>query len=223
MINNCISIITLSVGLTFSSLAQNLTISVDHTEPRLGQEINLSLQSDFFNEFLEDSFSDSFELWGSYLNEPFTRTIVVRRLGSLTIGPIQFEFNGKKYSSNSISLNVLPDLPEKEGVWIRKLRIDSTDFILIEQITGVQAGNSSDEKLTRLIKEPSEVSIRFSEWRSGSGVQPNTEKSLPPSLKYSYRFYEIRKGEEFTGKFKLKEIHFTDLPKGVKIPEIIID
>lgn len=235
MINRITAIVLLTTGLTTSSFAQNIRIKVDNTEPRLGQEINLTIETSFFEEFLRKSFSDSIEFKETYSNKDLTKTLIAKRLGPMTIGPMQFEFNGVTYSSNSLSINVIPNLTDKEGVWIRKLKIDSTDYILIEQITiikpvttgSVNSWNTewraTEENLTRLIKEPKEEGIEFADWRSGMGQHPDADKDYSPSISYSYKFYEIKKGAGFKRSFKLKERHFENLPKGAKIPEIVIE
>ncbi len=229
------TIILLVTGLTFPSLAQNIQIKIDNSEPRLGQEINLTIETNFFEEFLKRTFTDSIEFKQTFSNKELTKTIVAKQLGPMTIGPLRFEFNGVTYLSNSIIINVIPNLTDKEGVWIRKLKIDSKDYIVIEQISIIKpvttgSGNtwntewkSTEENLVKLIKEPENEDIEFFEGRSGMGGHPDKNKGYSPSISYSYKFYEIKKGSGFKGVFRLKEKHFENLPKGTKIPEIVID
>lgn len=225
----------LLTGLTITASGQNIQIKVDNTEPRLGQEINLTIETNFFEEFLKGTFTDSIEFRQTYSNKDLTKTIIAKRLGPMTIGPIKFEFNGVTYLSNSITINVIPNLTDKEGVWIRKLKIDNKDYIVIEQISIIKpvttgSGNTwntewkaTEDNLVKLIKEPEDVGIEFFEGRSGMGGHPDKSKGYSPSISYSYKFYEIKKLPGFTGVFRLKEKYFENLPKGTKIPEIIIE
>jgi len=82
---------------------------------------------------------------------------------------LKFEFNGVTYFSNSIIINVIPNLSDKEGAWIRKLKIEDKDYIVIEQIVTIRpiitgsANNlniewkSTEENLGKLTKEPTNV------------------------------------------------------------------
>lgn len=233
--NKLRTIILLLTGLTIPSFAQNINIKVDNTEPRLGQEISLTIETKFFEEFLKGTFTDSVEFKQTFSNKDLTKTIIAKRLGPMTIGPLKFEFNGVTYLSNSIIINVIPNLTDQEGVWIRKLKIDNKDYIVIEQIVTIKpvttgSGNtwntewkSTEENLVELIKEPDNVDIEFFQGRSGMGGHPDKSKGYPPSISYSYKFYEVKRGSDFKGPFKLKEKHFEKLPKGTKIPDIIID
>lgn len=136
---------------------------------------------------------------------------------------------------STLTINVIPNLTDKEGVWIRKLKIDDTDYILIEQISiikpvttnSVDSWNiewrATEENLVRLSKEPKGEDIEFEDSRSGMGEHPDPDKGYPHSINYSYKFYEIKKGVGFKGRFKLKERHFENLPKGTKIPDIVIE
>lgn len=214
---------------------QNIQLKVDNTEPRMWQEITLTIETRFFEEFLKSTFTDSIELKQTYSNKDLKKTIIPKRLGLMTIGPIQFDFNGVTYFSNSITINVISNLSDEEGVWIRKLRIDTADYIVIEQISTIKPvitsspntwnteWKATQENLAKLIKEPDDDDIEFFQSRSGMGGHPDKSKGYPPSISYSYKFYEIRKGSKFKGNFKLKERHFESLPKGTKIPDIVIN
>lgn len=229
------TIVLLTTVVSVQSQAQNLKIKVDNTEPRLGQEINLTMESIFFEDFLNKTCTDSLQFKKSYSNPDLTKTIVANRLGQLTIGPIKFEFNGVNYVSNSIKINVIPNLSDEEGVWIRKMKIEDKEFILIEQISKTEPMTSvtenalriewkaTPESLVKLIKEPKEQGIEFLDRRSGVGAHPDPSKEHPHSISYSYKFYEIKKSSKFKESFRLKEEHFQNLPKGAKIPNIVID
>lgn len=227
-------LILLLTGLTITSLAQNIQIKVDNTEPRLGQEFNLTIETDFFDKFLKATFTDSLEVKRTYSNKNLTKTIIAKHLGPVTIGPIQFEFDGTTYFSNSITINVIPNLTDKEGVWIRKLRIDNRDYIVIEQISNIKpvttgSGNTwttewkaTEDNLVSLVEKPGE-DIEFFNGRSGVGGHPDKGKGYSPSVSYAFKFYEIKRLPGFKGSFRLKEKYFENLPKGTEIPDIVIE
>jgi hypothetical protein len=229
------SIILLLTGLSFPSFAQNIQIKVDNTEPRLGQEFDLTIDTGFFEEFLTGAFRDSLEFEETSSNKGMKKTIVAKRLGPMTIGPLKFEFNGVTYFSNTILINVIQNLTDKEGVWVRKIKIDNEDYIVIEQIVTLKPvetrsantwnteWKATEENLVKLIKEPENGDLEFSDRRSGMGGHPDKSKEYPPSVSYSYKFYEIKRGPAFKGPFRLREKHFEKLPKGTNIPDIVID
>lgn len=223
-------IILVLTGLTSLLSAQNIQIRVDNTEPRLGQEINLTVEILFFEEFLKGALSDNLELKPTHSNM-MRATIIPKQLGPTTIGPLEFQFNGVTYLSNSISINVIPNLTDKEGVWVRKLRMDDKDFVVVEQITTLKPktkGSSTEWKpvednLVKLIEAPAGKHIEFFEGRSVMGGHPDKSKGYPPSISYSCKVYSVKKQPGFAGDFRLEEKYFENLPRGTRIPEIVID
>jgi hypothetical protein len=216
--------------LTIFASAQVVKISVDNTEPRVGQEVVLTIDATFFDEVVEESMSG---VAFSDMKSTFDRKFIPQREGEMMVGPYTFQFNGKSYRTNEIRLNVIEALPDKEGVWIRKLTIGDEQYILIEQIVVNKptAGNDSNvslswqsdtDGLAELDVENVE-GLSFFKNRSGHGGVPGNSREYKEGTSYCYGFYKIQKQEGYAGGFKLKEKHIKNLPKGTKIPEIIID
>jgi hypothetical protein len=152
----------------------------------------------------------------------------------MTIGPFKLDFSGKTYLTNSISINVIEGLTDKEGVWVRKIKINNKDYIVIEQIVNLKpktnrSGSTwkteweTTEKDLAELNQPDYQGLEFFEMSSGRGGHPDKLKKYPPSISYCYKFYEIKKMADFKGSYKLRENDFSKLPKGTKIPDIVID
>jgi hypothetical protein len=216
--------------LTILTSAQ-VKISVDNTEPRVGQEVVLTIDATFFDEMVKESMTS---VAFSDMTSTFDRKFIPQREGEIMVGPYTFEFNGKSYRTNEIKLNVIEALPDKEGVWVRKLTIGDEEYILIEQIvvnkpTTSGTGNNvslswqtDTDGLTELDVE-NVKGLAFFKNRSGHGGAPGNSREYKEGTSYCYKFYRIDRQEGFTGGFKLKEKHFKNLPKGTNIPEIVID
>jgi hypothetical protein len=218
-------------SLTIFASAQVVKISVDNTEPRVGQEVVLTIDATFFDNMVQESMTSvSF----SDTKSSFDRKFIPQKEGETLIGPYTFEFNGKSYRTNEIKLNVIEALPDKEGVWIRKLTIDEDQYILIEQIViskqvkSVDGNNISiswetdTDNLAELDIE-NVKGLSFFKNRSGHGGAPGNSREYQAGANYCYKFYKIQRDAEFEGGFKLKEKHFKNLPKGTKVPDIVID
>lgn len=216
------------VGVAY---AQEVKISVDNTEPRVGQEVVLTIDATFFDDMIKDamtsvSFSD--------MKSSFDRKFRPEREGEIIIGPYTFEFNGKTFRTNEIKLNVIEALPDKEGAWVRKVTIGDEQYILIEQIVVNKpvtkntndgfhiSWDTASEGLAELSVDGVK-GLSFFENRSGRGGTPGTAREYSPGTSYCFKFYRIDRSDGFSGNFKLKEKHFKNLPKGTRIPEIVIE
>jgi BatD DUF11 like domain len=234
MANRVVIVVTL-LWIALAGGAQNVKISVDNTEPRVGQEFTLTFEADFFSDLLHKAISDSIGFDTSDANKDLTSTMFARYKGPMTVGPFKFEFNGKQYWSNTVHLNVLEGLDGKKGVWLRKIKIDEKDYLLLEQIvlltpivtTSANTWNTEwknkEENLAELIQKPKGEDIEFYETRSGMGGKPDKTRDYPPEVSYAYKFYQIKKGPKFKGPLKLTEKNFRKLPPGANVSPIEIN
>jgi hypothetical protein len=224
-------VVLLLCATSVFTCAQVVTISVDNTEPRVGQEVVLTIDASFFDDMIKESLAS---VAFSDMKSTFDRKFIPEKEGQVMIGPYTFDFNGKSYRTNEIRLNVIEALPDREGVWIRKLNIGEEQYILIEQIVMNRPKSKNTEGGMSLSWETDSdglveldvtdvKGLSFFNNRSGHGGTPGNSREYTLGTSYCFKFYRIKKEQGFTGGFKLKEKHFRNLPNGTKIPEIVID
>jgi hypothetical protein len=232
----CLTLLTL---FSFSGLIaqKSVTISVDNVEPRVGQEFRLTIESDFLDNYLKKLLPTEIDIKPGAvpsLTKDTYKTLMATKEGQMTIGPLEFSFNGEKYKSNTLKINVIPALGDEEGLWVRKIRLDDADYILLEQILiakklTTRTGNTTtikwesvDDQFAKLIVDTEFEGIEFEDSNSGKSGHPDKIKSHPPEIRYSYKYYRIKKSSDFKGELKLKVDHFVDLPPNFELQDIII-
>jgi hypothetical protein len=208
---------------------------VGNSEPRVGQKFELEFTSEFLNDYLRKHLPPTIDLSGEFASSrPIERDLIATKPGPMTIGPFKFKFNGKRFKTNSITINVQPPLEAHPGLWIRKVINDGVELILIEQIVKAEPVNTFSSKgtgthwstdkdgFTELVEETNFEGVTFDSWGSGWGGTPNTLIEWPMGLTYSYKFFKIIKSDSFKGPLKLRLEHFNNWPKDVPLPEIVI-
>ena len=108
--------------------AQNISLKTIYPEPRVGQSISITLDLDFIEDYIKETLPSGMKLTGYSTFSKYSRDIQVSDTGNFQIGPYEFEFNDKKYQTDSIILHVIPPLEKEEGIWIRLIEYDSTQF-----------------------------------------------------------------------------------------------
>lgn len=127
--------------LAFTCNAQFVEIRISNPAPRVGDEIELNFMlkennpdslevvDNPWSKFLVNNMNSAgtvkVEIDGGYMTEP----------GALRIGPIQIPIDGKVYTTDTLTLNVSPKLPEgiNNGIWVRMIRFNDVDYIVFEQ------------------------------------------------------------------------------------------
>lgn len=230
----CFTFLALSIA-TCLFAQQNIKISVNNSEPRVGQEFILTVESEFLDSYLKQVLPTELTIsTGPFSTSDTYRKLMATKEGQMTIGPLEFTFNGVKYKSNSITINVIPMLGDSEGLWVRKIRLDEDDYIVIEQIliakkittydksTTTDTWESRSDEFARLIVDTDFEGIKFKDSRSGIGGHPDILNSHPSEISYSYKYYKIIKSPDFDGKVKLTKKHFVNLPDDVELKTIVI-
>ncbi len=145
---------TVLLFLVFCSLSvlgqKKLNIEIDNPAPRVGQRVNFSINSDFLNDYFKEEFGDKVEftggktVFGMQLND-FGRDIIFNEAKRYQIGPFNFEFNGVKYTTNTIEVNVIPKLPMKDGLWLRHTVFEGQNYLILEQLIRNESPKSDNE------------------------------------------------------------------------------
>jgi hypothetical protein len=215
----------LFIGLIISNLlsAQDtLKLMLNRPAPRVGDEVELSFSLNFLTEDLKRQLNDEIELGNSPyaysgIKDAFLKTIQFNSPGKHTIGPFQFNFNGKSIITDSIVVDVAQKLPFEKGVWVRVVSdADGKQYIIIEQLS---------RNLTNLaeLKAIAEKGIEISYAASiSSSRRRESEDKSGPKLSYSYKKYRIDFSDDFNEPFILKKEHFSNFPKKAEFKEIAV-
>lgn len=213
--------------------AQNIGLKTINPEPRVGQSISITLDLDFIKDYIKETLPSGTELTGFSLFSKYSYDILVSDTGNFQIGPYEFEFNDKKYQTDSIILHVIPTLEKKEGIWIRLIEYDSTQFLIVEQYLENQweknkkskaksskSLRTSDLKFAALIEKPIDGLYFYQRQSTRNSVFVDDKNPFGASLGYSRQIYRV---SNETGKeIVLTKKFFEHLPKKVKIPKIKI-
>lgn len=219
-----------------------LELTISNPSPRVGDEVELSIPFEFFAEYVESTLNESIktpndEFFGNEI-EVFSRTIVFSKVGKNTVGPFEFDFNGKKIITDSIVVNVTEKLPFEAGVWIRVTQDqEGNKYLIIEQlidnqgdkmksedvVTFTAGGELNEKQIFTELEETYFDGIRFVFKRSLSNTRNKEGEALfTPGLTYSFKKYEINFQESFVGPFILTKKHLNNVPKKFKFDEIEI-
>ena len=121
-----------------SLIAQvEVPLRLSNYEPRVGESINVLFDIDFIAQSLDSQLAtySSIELpqrnygWNSgYVS----RSIIFKDTGCRHVGPFFFQYNGIKYTTDSITVFVQPELPAINVVWHRHLVKNGNHYLIIE-------------------------------------------------------------------------------------------
>lgn len=230
-------------SLNLIAQQETLKLKLDNYEPRVGENVKLSFDFEFFTKSFEQQLNpniiivDNLSLMG--LNESeFSKTIKFPKAGNTTVGPFKFNINGKDYVTDSISLRVLDKLPFKEGFWCRLVTDNhGNKFLILEQYTQneitytktkdgfsvsekVKKGAPSDPvEIVKIQEKGIEINFAYS---SSSTVHPDDFDFSKPGMSYSIKKYQIVFDEDFSGSFTLSVNHLKNLPKQFSFDDILI-
>ena len=129
---------------------KKLQIEIDNPEPRVGQSVTFSINVDFLTDYVKKELGKNVKLTRStsifgMQSDDFERVIIFEKARTYEIGPFNFEFNGKKYTTESIEVNVLPKLPMENGLWLRVAEFDGQQYLILEQLISNESNKSVTE------------------------------------------------------------------------------
>jgi hypothetical protein len=75
----------------------------------------------------------------------YERVIIFNKVGLNIICPLEFNFNGQKYISNQIGVNVQPKIVLEESLEIRIAELKEIKYIIIEQLVKNVAKTEANE------------------------------------------------------------------------------
>ncbi len=214
------------------SAQKKIELSVNNLEPRVGEEVTLIMKPDILTEYLKNELGDSIEvsssgLFSQDLFGELNRVLVFKEAKSYTIGPFAFEFNGTKYETNSISVNVRPKIPEENGLWIRLIMLDGEKYLEIEQKTTIKSNESYEPNYLsyNLNSKPTVPTLaELKQNLTDDIILTNSFKKLNTvnGITTSVKRYKIKFNDKFEGSYLLKKTDFYNLPDEYEIGEIIL-
>ncbi|WP_177764490.1 hypothetical protein [Flavobacterium sp. I3-2] len=221
----------------------NLKIGIDNPEPRVGESVLFSINIDFLKDNIQEKLGSEIELTRStsvhgMQSDDFERVIVFNKVGLNKVGPFEFEFNGKKYVTNQIKINVQPKIILEESLIVRVAEFNDQKYIVIEQlvkniakternefgeITTYLGGLAPDNFEFAKLNEEIKRSIELDDLNTLSKtLMPENSKYGEIGFSYSRIRYRINFSKEFKDEYILTEKDFINLPKNYKLKPIII-
>ncbi|WP_179338921.1 hypothetical protein [Winogradskyella ludwigii] len=223
-------------------LAQKkLEIEIDNPEPRVGQKVTLSINMDFLNEYLKKELGKNINVTGSpsifgMSSEDFQRVIIFEKAKTYNIGPFDFEFNGKTFTTNTMEVNVLPKLPIENGLWLRQTEFEGQQYLILEQLISNTSNKTENEnggysqtiggvmpegKAFAELNEDLTQGIQLSNYSSATNsVTPDNGKSYSVGFSYTIKKYKITFDEDYKGEYLISESDFNNLPTKFDIGNI---
>jgi hypothetical protein len=222
---------------------EKLKIEIDNPEPRIGQSVTFSINVDFLTDFFKKElgedldFTRSTSIFGSQ-SDDFERVIIFNKAKKHEIGPFNFEFNGKQYTTEIIEVNVLPKLPMENGLWLRITKFEGQQYLILEQLIS----NKSNKKNTENggyshtiggvkpdgiefaeLNEELTKGIELSNYSSASNTLNSENAGLfDVGFSYSIKKYKIKFDEGFNAKYAITKKDFKNLPVKFDIGKIKI-
>jgi hypothetical protein len=222
--------------------AQLFTINPSNPVPRVGDKMSVSYTVDQETKFdkakssvikLGETFQTSNRniLRGNLeLNQKFEDT------GDVKIGPIIIGINGKQYKSDSITLKVLPALPDvDDGFWIQCVEVQKTFYIVTEQIISVISESSDSVSRNRInpvqeicaslksksVKIEGIKDIVLTSTRTvNSSTRPKINNTKPHGI--CTKIYKVILEDSYKNNGELTKANFDKLPENLNIQPVKI-
>ena len=235
------------IFLIFCSLnaigQKKLEIEIDNPEPRVGQSVTFSINVDFLTDYFKKELGKNVEFTRStsifgIQSDDFERVIIFEKAKKYEIGPFDFEFNSKKYTTETIEVNVLPKLPMENGLWLRITEFNGQKYLILEQLMSNESNKTNNENggYSHTIggvkpegKEFAELNeelikgIKLSNYSSATNtLNPEGAGLFDVGFSYSIKKYKIKFEEDFKGNYIITEIDFKNLPENFDIGKIIL-
>lgn len=229
-----ITFILVLLVYSLSSIGQEkVKINIGNPSPRVGDKISFIINIDFFNSFLKKNLEQKSlvqkEPSYGFFSKTLSREIIFKEAKEYTIGPFKFEFNGKKYITNSIIVKVLPELPKKTGLWVRYAKSDDEQYIIIEQLIKnvPNKPNDGSEEYTHYLGgvKPDDKEFAKLNTKLTKGIQLSQNGSMTKTVNdgienintlgfsYSRIKYKVEFDKDFKGRYKISDKDFNNLPK----------
>lgn len=230
---------------SLSTIAQEkLNLTIDNPEPRVGQRVTFSIDINFLTDYFKKELGNNIEFTRSRpvfggQSDNFDRVIVFEKSKKYKIGPLDFKFNGKKYTTNSIEINVLPELPMENGLWLRLTEFDGQKYLILEQLIRNESNKTYNESggishtvggvkpqgiEFALLNEEPVNGITLSNYSSSNSTIPSEDGDVfDVGFSYSIKKYKINFDEQFTEAYVISTRDIENLPENFDIGKIVLE
>lgn len=220
---------------------KKLEIEIDNPEPRVGQSVTFSINVDFLTDYFKKELGKNIEFTRStsifgMQSDNFQRVIIFEKAKKYEIGPFDFEFNGRKYTTETIEVNVLPKLPMENGLWLRITEFDGQQYLILEQLISNESNKTDNEnggyshtiggvkpegKEFAELKEELTEGIELSNYSSSSNtLRPEGADLFDVGFSYSIKKYKIKFEDSFSGEYIISEKDIQNLPETFELGKI---
>ncbi|WP_299157592.1 hypothetical protein [uncultured Tenacibaculum sp.] len=220
---------------------KKLKIEIDNPEPRVGQSVTFSINVDFLTDYFKKELGKNIDLTRSssifgMQSDNFERVIIFEKAKKYEVGPFDFEFNGKKYTTEIIKVKVLPKLPMENGLWLRTTESDGQQYLILEQLISNESNKTDNEnggyshtiggvkpegKEFAELNEELTKGVELSNYSSATNtLKPEGAGLFDTGFSYSIKKYKIKFEENFNGEYIITETDFKNLPEKFDIRKI---
>jgi hypothetical protein len=218
---------------------QTIELSISTPQPRLNETFEITLDAMHIRANIFRSLMGKLEYAeeiGSSDDNKLTMKVKALSKGKSEIGPFEFYIDKTRYTSNTISYEVVDALPKTDnGIWIRKVKTsDSTFCIIIEQRipAATKITNNPDNSISFSPEAESDEMVEYKYTTAIVGVRGNgsTTNTNFSSIKVNGKEKEFKSGyavhkfiiEDKTAKIKITRDLFKNLPADYKFEEIVV-
>ncbi len=128
------------------NFSQSLDIDLSNPLPRVGQEFEIDVDLNFIVDYIIENLDSSFLVNNTKFNNLKIK-LTAKDTGSYSIGPFVFEFNDTLFETNKLHLNINNAIDTIEGLWIKKFKHNSYEFIILEQVKKTKWKNIGTKKI----------------------------------------------------------------------------
>ncbi len=213
-------ILLLTLNISFLS-GQNIRIITDCQSPRLNKEFKIRMEAPFIDQTLKKQLEPNFN-FPRRLNSTYSysTTIIPDKIGKYQIGPFEFKLNDKTYKSDSITINVLPELKAKESIYMSVSYQKGKTIVTIEQVykPNKERTNNSFFFTQNLVEITSHSFSKMYCHMANSEETQLPESTVDNPYNYSIKTYRLTNNTKKT--ITLTRKNFKNLPDDFSLPTI---
>ncbi len=204
-----------------------LKIEINNPEPRVGQSFTFSIKLDFLGDYFNKELANNIDLThsakiSSMQSNNFEREIIFEEAGKHKIGPFNFEFNGVKYTTETIEINILPELPLENGLWVRVTELNGQQYLIIEQLINNESDKTEEKEFADInenLRKKLKLYYSSSETKT---LRPKNAGYSDVGFSYSIKKYENKYDKNLGEEYLLLKTDFNNLPKNFSLGKIKI-
>lgn len=213
---------------SLSAIGQTkLKIEINNPEPRVGQSFTFSIKLDFLTDYFNKelakniNFTHSAKIPERQSND-IEREIIFKKAGKYKIGPFDFEFNGIKYTTETIEVNILPELPLESGLWVRVTELNGKQYLILEQMINNESNKTEENEFADINENlRKKIKLYYSSSETNT-ILPENAGFSDGGFSYSIKRYEIKYDKNLDEEYIILETDFNNLPQKFHLGKIKI-